>query len=79
MHGKRIDRAIEDYSEFSKRKGKRASTKGAFYASDLDRIRDRNMTSEGVNLYKVIVDALRAGFMIGYRCAKREQRTKRSR
>ena len=45
---------------------------GAFYYNDLKRIYE---LSNG-DLWDAIVNALMAGFMIGYRYAKREQRKK---
>lgn len=66
-----LNKAIEDY----KRKfWKRGEQKGALFASDYQQIWDM---SNG-DSFHCVDNALMAGFMIGYRCAKRENRKGRA-
>ena len=65
-----MQKAIEDYKKTFCHNNN--GTKGAFYASDIQQI----YNSIGNDAYSLIANALEAGFMIGYRCAKREKRNK---
>ena len=65
----RITNAVYDYQQFIDRTGR-----GLFYASDLCQLRDMSLKDGRVNIYDLMSNALSAGFMIGYRCAKREAR-----
>ena len=62
-----INKAIEDYNK----KFGSGSAEGAFYCTDVEQIRQ---TAEGAQLgdrdYILITNALRAGFMVGYRKGK---------
>ena len=59
-----IEKAITDYNKkFSN------SKKGCFYLRDIRKIHDM---SNG-DIYECINNALSAGFMVGYRLAKREK------
>ena len=68
-----INKAIADY----KKKFGATNKGGAFYATDLMQIRD---TAEGDTRgdrdFILISNALRAGFMIGYRAGLREAKAK---
>lgn len=61
-----IPKLIEDY----KRRYSNAKRKEPFFYSDLEQIKE---LSRG-DLYTAIVKALEAGYMVGYRRAKRELR-----
>ena len=62
-------KAIEEYQD---KHCPGDSTKCAFYASDVQQI---IKMSNGV--YDVIANALMAGFTVGYRCAKSDERRKK--
>lgn len=67
-----IEKLIKDYKKtFSSTK-----KKGAFYAQDYFQIMDiSEAESHGKNIeWHAVFNALHAGFMIGYNCAKRESR-----
>jgi len=61
-----IEKAISDYKRFAENKG---GNTAAFYASDINQIYKR-----ANNPFDWICDALEAGFMIGYRTAKRHEK-----
>ena len=71
-----LTRAVEEYN----RKYNNPQTgKGSFYLEDLNQIKDmsKSRTGEGVSLYGAIGNALKAGFIIGYRTAQRDARARR--
>lgn len=68
MPKRSMRKAIEDY-EKKFIDGNNRNT-GAFYYSDL---MEMNQITDG-DKYDTIVKSLEAGFMIGYRCAMRNQR-----
>lgn len=60
-------------NEYKRKYYERKDSKGAFYAGDINQIMELSeaeTTKE--TLYKAIENALYAGYMIGYRTAKRE-------
>jgi hypothetical protein len=59
-----LSKAINEYQ----RRFERTKT-GVFYAGDYDQLREMS-----VNVFDLVHNSLAAGFMIGYRCAKREQK-----
>ena len=63
-----VTKDIEEYkSEFL------AKNVGKFYADDIFQICEISSGKDGgVNLYTHIENALMFGFMVGYRCAKRD-------
>lgn len=73
-----IKKSCDEYDR--KFTGIPGSTKGAFYASDFIQIKDLVLEKMGESrnisafLYEAIDISLRAGFMIGYRCGRRENR-----
>ena len=67
-----LQKALQDYEKQFGGNDQR----GAFYMSDLEQIRELS-TPAGSTLpdpYQLAGNALRAGFMIGYRTAKKEKR-----
>lgn len=67
-----LQKAIQEYE---KRFYHRTDNKGAFYAGDVRQILDMSKSdTTGGTLYNAIENALYAGYMIGYRTAKREGR-----
>ena len=66
----RIVKASNDYKTYRKRNDH--YNIGAFFASDYQEIKENSKS-----LYDVMDLALMAGFMIGYRRAKREERLKK--
>ena len=61
-----IKKDIQDYKEqFFTR-----SDKGQFYVSDFEQV---NELSDGTT-FDLVANGMMAGFMIGYRCAKREMK-----
>ena len=66
-HRDRIRRAAADYMKYCSRQG---SNIGAFYATDINEIRD----ATGGEFLDSICMALNAGLMIGYKRAKAEHR-----
>ena len=69
MH--RAEKTITDYRRYIKRTGR-----GRIYFDDLNDIYEmnKNTNSGQLSIFGAIGDALEVGFMIGYRCAKREAR-----
>lgn len=67
-----LQKALQEYQKKFGGNDKR----GAFYYSDIEQIRTMSTPPGSIvpDLFKVIGNALRAGFMIGYRTAKREKR-----
>ena len=65
----RITNAVYDYQQFIDRTGR-----GAFRWNDLKQLMDMSSKDGSVNVYDLMSNSLYAGFMIGYRCAKREAR-----
>ena len=67
MH--RAEKAITDYRRYIERTGR-----GGIYLDDLNDIYEmnRNTDSGQLDIFGAIGDAVEVGFMIGYRCAKRE-------
>lgn len=66
-------------AEYKTKYYRRMDNKGAFYAGDVNQILNMSKsdtTSE--TLYNAIENALYAGYMIGYRTAKRERANKSS-
>ena len=72
MH--RAEKAITDYRRYIERTGR-----GGIYFDDLNDIYEMNKNANGgqLSIFSAIGDALEVGFMIGYRCAKREARRSR--
>ena len=66
----RIVKASNDYKTYLKRNDHHNI--GAFFASDYQEIKENSKS-----LYDVMDLALTAGFMIGYRRAKKEERQKK--
>ena len=66
----RIVKASNDYKTYRKRNDH--NNIGAFFASDYQEIKENSKS-----LYDVMYLALTAGFMIGYRRAKKEERQKK--
>ena len=65
-----MSKAIADYK---KSYGKKAGNEGAFFPNDVEQIRE--ISVGGVDReYNLVVNSLRAGFMIGYRKAQRDYR-----
>lgn len=73
MH--RAEKAITDYRRYIERTGR-----GGIYFDDLNDIYEMNKNTNGgrLSIFGAIGDALEVGFMIGYRCAKRETRNRKS-
>lgn len=79
----RIANSIKQYRETF---GIRNDNKGALFITDMEEVKrftQEALTSKGdtsptmaTYLFEIIFNAMEAGFMIGYRCAKREQRKK---
>ena len=73
----RVTKAQQDYQ---KRFYNRTDNKGAFYYEDICEIKEAAEKYGGGRhdtLSEAILAALEAGFMVGYRCAKREARKTR--
>ena len=71
-----IKKAIEDYKKQFWRK-ENSHNRGAFYYSDYRQIADLSTKGEILDISAAIDNALMAGFMIGYRTARRESRERR--
>lgn len=70
-----IKKICADYHELKKKK---PESFGEFYYSDMVQLIEMARTQEGnEQLYEAVCRSLEAGFMIGYRCAKREQKRAR--
>ena len=67
MH--RVKNAIADYKRFIDKTGR-----GALYLDDIYDVYKMNRCGEELDVAGCIGDAMEAGFMIGYRCAKREKK-----
>ena len=67
-----LNKYIEEYMKKFEDTG---SSKGAFYAQDITQIYERNRDKKDAAFY-MISDALEAGFMVGYKYAKREANKK---
>ena len=66
-----LKKAVEDYNA---KFGSMKNNKGAFFVNDYFQIREMSLeNSEKDILLTAIDNALKAGFMIGYKCAKREE------
>lgn len=61
-----INKAIEDYHRLARKNDKKRSYQ--LYFSDIVKILDKNPTSKAA----AVVDALSAGFTIGYKAAKKK-------
>ena len=69
-----IAKAVEDYNRFTEGKG---NNTGAFYISDMQEVKEMATNPMGgVELVTAIETALEAGFMIGYRTARRHCRAR---
>lgn len=72
-----MQKAIDDYRALCDRKG---GAFGSFYTDDVNQLRQIAEDKGGINFRKIelhaIVSGLEAGFMIGYKAAKREARKK---
>lgn len=72
-----LNQYIERYEEKFVRKNS-SPTRGAFYAEDMIQLKKRidKIALRGGSIdemiYTAIDDALRAGFMVGYSCGRRE-------
>ena len=70
-----LSKAIEEYNALCKSKG---GNFGCFYCSDLTQLRNIATDKGGISFWDIVYHAidssLAAGFMIGYKAAKREQR-----
>ena len=65
-----LKKAVQEYD---KRYSKKDSGEGAFYASDIIQIKEMSEGNTAANLlFDAISNALKAGFMIGYRKALRD-------
>ena len=70
-----IKKAIVEYEQ---KFGNARGNKGAFYVFDVQAIRDGAQDLRGGDRdYQLVCDALRAGFMVGYKAAKREDRKRK--
>lgn len=73
---------IKDIAEYDRRFESGKSLKGIFYVSDIMQIYDDTpcfadgQGKSRKDIYTAISNALRAGFMVGYRCARREKNRK---
>ena len=67
-----IRKAVADYDKAT-RKGRY----GAFYCSDFEEIKELATQNGGISFFEAVDIALKAGFMIGYRTAKRHDRQKK--
>ena len=66
-----LEKYVLEYNrKFTKRK---SGTEGAFYQFDLYQIADMS----GSNKWDLILNALKAGFMIGYKSAQRKERQRK--
>ena len=72
----RVKKAVEDYN---RKYMLSANNEGAFYATDINQIVEMTQPKGSVTdfTYALIVNALKAGFMIGYRKAQRDARKKK--
>ena len=72
-----MQKAIDDYRALCDRKG---GTFGSFYPDDVYQLRQVAEDKGGINFREIelnaIIGGLEAGFMIGYKAAKREARKK---
>lgn len=69
-----LQRTIEEYKA---NYFHRTDSKGAFYAGDINQIKELSEVGDATEtLYHAIENALYAGYMIGYRSAKRERPNK---
>ena len=74
MRNKDYMRDLEKYiAEYERQFEKKKSIEGRFYTFDLYQIADIS----GNNKWEMISNALKAGFMIGYKCAQRKARQAR--
>ena len=68
-----IKKAVEDYRRIRKGNGT-----AEFYATDIQQVKELATGDNGmISLYEAIGIALEAGYMIGYRTAKRHDRQKK--
>lgn len=65
----------DDYEKLIaiKHKEPRSKNWGNFYLTDYDNLIALAMEENGLNMYKLIITALEAGFMVGYNTRKREE------
>lgn len=64
-----ICKCVDEYEQkFFGRGGRKAS----FYMTDLTGIVEKS--GGALNTYSLVFNALEAGFMVGYKCAKREDK-----
>ena len=69
-----LHKAIEEYKT---KYYNRSDGKGAFYVTDVNQIKELSESRDTKEtLYNAIGNALEAGFMIGYRTAKKERSIK---
>lgn len=70
-----MERNLRNYrNEYKKKFGSIMGNKGAFYSTDFEQVID--MVKEDYkqpNIFEVINYAMTIGFMVGYKCAKRER------
>lgn len=70
-----LSKAIEEYNALCENKG---GNFGAFYVSDYEQLRNIATDKGGISFWNIVLYAidssLAAGFMIGYKAAKREQK-----
>ena len=71
--GRSMEKAIADYKAVF---GKSSTGAGAIYCSDVQQIFDMTKDSGRDAFYDAITWALQAGYMMGYRKAKRDGRRK---
>ncbi|SCW28283.1 hypothetical protein SAMN05660484_00233 [Eubacterium ruminantium] len=64
--GRNIDKTVKAYQEWKKKN----ANKGDFFCEDFKQIYE---LSKG-NIFQAISYARESGFMIGYKCAKREEK-----
>ena len=64
----RVEKAVKEYEAFQK-----TTQRGGLFMRDAAEGHELNLKADGhVDLFGAIYDAMEAGFMIGYKCAKRE-------
>jgi len=66
-------------AEYDRKFNNPQTGKGAFYLDDMEQIRNmsKSKTGQGTSLYSAIGNALKVGFIVGYRTAQRDARKAR--
>ena len=70
-----MQKAIDDYNALIQRRGGKF---GAFYASDMEELKNIAIVKGGINFWDILFEAvwngLQAGFMVGYRAGLRDSK-----